>query len=194
MSSTATIELAKERLIVSGGNLIWREKHGNTGESRRWNARYAGKIAGSVANHGYVMIRLDGKDYLAHRVIFAIVNNRWPADMLDHVNGDILDNSIENLRECTRSQNSMNSMRAHGASKCKGVAWSAQHGKWRAYITKDKKRKHLGLYDNERDAAQAYDAAALNEFGQFARPNFHSTGIPDDDELDTIKKEGPQSA
>lgn len=91
----------------------------------------------------------------------------------DHINGDTLDNRRSNLRLCSRSQNTMNRGRSGVANPTgfRGVR-PAYAGKWIAVIREHKRSHHLGTFDNERDAAKAYDAAARRLHGEFARPNF----------------------
>ncbi len=95
-----------------------------------------------------------------------------PAGMVvDHVNHKTLDNQRENLRVCTQSQNNANQRKTRGASRFKGVAWHKRTGKWHARIGKNGRRHHLGCFNNEALAAQAYNAAALEHFGEFALLN-----------------------
>lgn len=90
----------------------------------------------------------------------------------DHRNGHGLDNRKCNLRPSTRSQNQANQKRRKdNTSGYKGVAWNAGARKWAAYITVRKKRFHLGLYVNPKEAAREYNTAALTHFGEFARLN-----------------------
>lgn len=93
----------------------------------------------------------------------------WP--LVDHVNGDGLDNRRVNLRQATNAQNCANKpMHRNNVSGFKGVS---PHGSgWRATITAAGRRISLGTYADPRSAARAYDAAALHYFGEFARPNF----------------------
>lgn len=92
---------------------------------------------------------------------------------VDHINGDGLDNRRENLRIATAQQNSANSRKPRGCltSKFKGVAWHKNAGKWRAYIAVNRGQRHLGLYDDEIEAARAYDAKAREVWGEFANLN-----------------------
>jgi hypothetical protein len=91
---------------------------------------------------------------------------------VDHINGDGLDNRKSNLRLATRAQNGCNLRPQQGkSSRFKGVAWHVC-GKWRAHISPNRTQIALGLFDDEIDAALAYDMAALAQFGEFARPNF----------------------
>lgn len=93
---------------------------------------------------------------------------------VDHVNRDGLDNRRANLRLATRSQNRANSeKRIDGlASRFKGVCWERSRGRWMARIGVDGRKRHLGYFDDEEQAARAYDRAARAQWGEFARPNF----------------------
>lgn len=93
---------------------------------------------------------------------------------IDHANGNGLDNQRHNLRPATNGQN-MHNRRANvnnHSSQYKGVGWYPRYGKWVARIKLDGKRRCLGYFADEREAAQAYDTAATLAFGEFARPNF----------------------
>ena len=88
---------------------------------------------------------------------------------IDHRNRNGLDNRRCNLRVATLRQNLANSRPRNGCgSRYKGVSWHKQDGLWRAYIA----GKHIGLFRDEVAAALAYDVAALDRWGEFARPNF----------------------
>ncbi len=96
---------------------------------------------------------------------------------LDHKNDNGLDNRRENLRICNPSENCGNSRKpvfkngAKPSSRYKGVCRHKQAGKWFAYIKVDRVRKYLGLFEIEEDAAEAYDRAAYDAWGEFARLN-----------------------
>lgn len=91
---------------------------------------------------------------------------------VDHVNqSDGTDNRKNNLRVATRSQNNMNQRPKQGASRFKGVHWHKQAGKWHAQIRFEGKRKSLGIFANEEDAARAYDRAAVEIAGPYAATN-----------------------
>lgn len=89
----------------------------------------------------------------------------------DHINHITLDNRSVNIRLCTASQNQHNRLKQVGSSKFKGVCWHKNERKWRARINYKGKRIHLGSFDNEIDAAESYNNAAIKYFGEFARLN-----------------------
>ena len=92
---------------------------------------------------------------------------------VDHRNGNGLDNRRDNLRLATRSQNSANKRkRKNTSSRFIGVHFDKRSGRWCAGIKKNAKRYGIDYYDNEIDAARAYDAAAKKFHGEFARLNF----------------------
>jgi hypothetical protein len=100
---------------------------------------------------------------------------------VDHINGKRWDNRKENLRICTHKQNNRN--RKPHKRKCssiyKGVTWSKAHGKWVARIIVDHKQVFLGYFADEREAAIAYNTAALKYYGEFARFNEIEKGATD---------------
>lgn len=100
------------------------------------------------------------------------------AKMVDHIDGNKLNNQRNNLRACTHTQNSQNSKipkkNKVKSSQYKGVNWHDKSNKWRAYIVIDKKNIHIGTFSNEEDAATAYNLAATINFGDYARVNIAS--------------------
>ncbi len=108
------------------------------------------------------------KKLLLHRILLGA-----PVGVhVDHIDGDGLNNRIANLRLCTRSENGMNRRKELGcSSKFKGVYWDKSKAKWHARIVLDKKHKSLGRFASELEAALAYDFAAVELFGPFAKTN-----------------------
>lgn len=93
-------------------------------------------------------------------------------ELVDHKNGDGLDNRRENLRLCSRTQNIRNRIGRLGSSKYKGVYLHTKNKNWVARIQVNKHMIHLGCFTNEITAAVAYDVAAHQYFGEFAKLNF----------------------
>jgi hypothetical protein len=94
---------------------------------------------------------------------------------VDHVSRDTLDNTRDNLRPASPSDNQANRKKQHReggtTSKFKGVSWDKRNRKWEARIEKDRRRTRLGYFDCELDAARAYNRAAVEMFGEFAKLN-----------------------
>lgn len=91
---------------------------------------------------------------------------------VDHINGNRLDNRRCNLRICTRSQNcSSRDSSTKNKSGFRGVIFHSSTKKWRACIKVNQKMISLGLFHTKLEAARAYNDAAIQNFGQFARVN-----------------------
>lgn len=134
-------------------------------------AKREGGIAGSdQKNHDgkiYRNITIDYKKYSAHALAWLYVYNEYP-DMLDHKDTNSLNNTISNLRKCTFSQNNSNhTVRKTNKLGVKGV--TKCRNKYRATITKDNKRIHLGCFNTIEEAADAYRLASVKYHGEFGR-------------------------
>lgn len=126
-----------------------------------------GSEAGSTTKQGYKLIRFERRFYFVHRVVWIMHNGRWPAGNIDHIDGDRLNNRIENLREATYSQNAHNQPRnSRNTSGYKGVHF--WRNRWRAEIYINNKRIRLGSFNTPEQAHEAYCKAADEYFGEFA--------------------------
>ena len=131
------------------------------------------KEVGNIANHGYmrVGINLNGiqRSILLHRLAWYIHYGSLP-NIIDHIDGDVLNNSIKNLRSCTQQQNTYNrKIRKDNKTGYKGVSWSPRLNKWYSQIQIKGEKMHLGCYDSMSDAIKAYEYKAEELFGEFKR-------------------------
>lgn len=146
------------------GTFTWRTfRHG-----LRWPA---GRPAGYVRK-GYLAIKLFQVKVLAHRMAWTYMTGEWPETLVDHWDNDPLNNRWNNLRLATSSQNAMNySIGKRGPDRLKGTCWDSANEMWQAHICINRKQKNLGRYPTEREAHEAYKAAAVEQFGEWARFN-----------------------
>lgn len=127
-----------------------------------WNARYAGAPAGSVYVVGYLVVKVDDRPYLAHRLAWTLVTGAWPTQQIDHINRVRHDNRWVNLREVTHSENNQNQrMSRSNTSGHTGVYWHALTSKWRASIGLNNRQIHIGLFETLEEAVAARTAAKL---------------------------------
>lgn len=128
----------------------------------------AGNIAGCKSD-GYVIIKLDGVIYLAHRLAWLYMTGNWPANKVDHWDTDRSNNAWSNLREATNAQNLHNRGRQrNNTSGFKGVSWCKRNQKWNAHIHFNNRQKNLGYFDNPKEAHEVYCLAANLLHGEFA--------------------------
>lgn len=136
----------------------------------------AGNPAGSIENTGYLSIGIDGARYGAHRLAWLYEYGTMPEQEIDHINRLRTDNRIENLRESTVAENIYNrGVSRRNTSGYKGVTRSLN--RWMAMIKVAGKSMYLGTFTTRQEAAQAYNKAARQYFGDFAYQNKLEGGI-----------------
>ena len=156
-----TQQQVQEAFTYKDGGLYWK--------IRPTNAVSIGERAGTLNKNGYRSIQVYGCRTKEHRIIFLYHHGYLP-DEVDHKDRVKTNNRIENLREATRSQNAVNGPGIVTAtSKNKRV--SKKRKKWRATVTIDNKSHHIGTFDNEEQAAKAYDDYVQSIHGEFAKTN-----------------------
>ena len=128
--------------------------------------------------HGYyrVMLTKDEKRYkkLLHRLLAeTYIPNPDNLPFVDHMDHDKKNNSLSNLRWVTSQGNNMNASKTQSdtSSKYKGVSWIKRDKKWRPQIMINGKTIHLGSFNNEAEAARAYNEKAIELFGEFSSLN-----------------------
>jgi hypothetical protein len=131
------------------GALTWKTK---TNRSIR-----LGSQAGVVHN-GRITVGIDKKMYPIGRVIWLIVRGHLPNGVIDHINGNPLDNRLCNLRDVSQRVNveNLQGPRSHNKSGLLGVCWHAGNNAWRATIVVKGRQKTIGYYDNPITAHEAY--------------------------------------
>ena len=128
----------------------------------------AGMIAGSLSPRGYRRIKLMGHQYGAHRLAWLHVHGRWPADQIDHINGDRADNCIANLREATHIENLRHRGGAPRNSKTGARCVWATGNRFRAHVRINGHKSYLGYFDTIGEADAAAVAARKHVYGEFA--------------------------
>lgn len=157
----------------ASGEFIWKSRPVTEFPSARiaknWNTRFAGKPAfASRSDDGYsqVELLLGGKRVrvFGHTAAFAYVAGRLPSAEIDHRNRIRDDNRFANLREATRAENNRNTVK-----RGRYLTGARPRGrKWEARICHDRKLMHIGVFDTEKEAHQAYLGEARRLHGDFA--------------------------
>lgn len=133
------------------GIFTWRMRRGNVA---------AGSVAGSPHGGGYVIIGVDGRLHLAHRLAWLWMTGAWPVDQIDHVNGLKTDNRFANLREATTSENHQNMpLRVDNKSGATGVRFCRRSRRWVAQICIQYRKTTIGSFLTRDEAIQARRAA-----------------------------------
>ena len=129
---------------------IFTNKHSGKGKSGK------GKGAGYYRHDGYVIVHIDGKNYLGHRLAWLYVYGYLPENNIDHIDGNPRNNVITNLREVSQQCNLRNSgNRKDNTSGVRGVNWDKLNNRWLARININGIGKNLGRYNKFRDAVKA---------------------------------------
>lgn len=142
------------------GLLFWRERDVSwfptSGGAARWNGKHAGKVALTSQNRqGYLQGQVLKVCVKAHRVAWAIHYGHWP-DHVDHINGDVKDNRIVNLRSVSQADNNRNAkVRRDNKTGFPGIQQYGPNGRWKAVIGND----YIGLFDTLEQAISARKAA-----------------------------------
>jgi len=153
-----------------GGSLVWNRRplsHFQTERGMKvFNSKCAEKEAG-CEERGYRKVRIGGQNYLVHQVVFALAHGRW-ADMIDHIDGNGLNNRLDNLREATPYMNQRNAaLGRNSSSGLKCVSWHKGISKWVAYVGEGGALERLGSHQT------LFEAAAVRKSAEI-RHGFHA--------------------
>lgn len=156
----------KDSFFYKDGKMYWRPE-------AKYSRAKDGKPIGCENDKGYFIysFKRSGKRKRIpiHKMIWIYHYGEIPHGMIvDHIDRDRKNNLVENLRLATKVQNSRNTGPQKGSSKFKGVSFNKRLKRWHAYIQYKGKRKHIGFYEKETDAAKSYNYWAVKSFGKFA--------------------------
>ncbi len=126
-----------------------------------------GALVGGISDQGYLRFKLDGVEYRVSRAAWAITYGYWPNLLVEHQDGDKLNNRLGNLRLSTEQENMRNAKARHDGLK--GTTYRTDRDGWVASIRVDNKSTYLGTYGTEEQAHAAYCKEALRLFGDFVR-------------------------
>lgn len=158
--STLTQNEVKSLFYYKDGDLYWKK---NVGKIK------ANTKAGSVLNTGYRSIVFNYKRYQAHRLIF-LFHYGYFSEYIDHIDGNKLNNFIENLRPATKSQNCMNKQfDVKNTSGYRNVSWNKECKKWIVSLMVSRKPIYIGAFDNLEFAGLVADESRRKYHGKFAR-------------------------
>jgi len=154
-STEITKDLLHTLFDYDDGKLYWKCKHE--------------KEAGSVGNRGYRCVCINYRKYMAHRLVW-IMHGNDPVPMLDHIDGNQLNNRIENLRPITVSQNQRNTkLRKDSTSGIKGVSWISTRNRWSGQVWHKGKLHRAGDFKDKDECAAAVRVLRESLHGEFAR-------------------------
>ena len=148
---------AKDLFTYANGNLFWTK---------------TGKVAGSLKRNGYKLVKHKGVFTGAHRIIFFLRHGFFP-EMVDHIDGNVSNNSIENLRAATRSQNGMNSRRYSSNTSGYRNVYKDKHS-FTVRLKVNGKLKSLGNYEDIELAGLVAEEARAKFHGQFAHQSLRA--------------------
>lgn len=159
---TATRVRALFAYDCASGLLRWKVRPASDFSSVRaakiWNARFAGRIAGSTDVHGYREIGVDNRAFKAHRLAWLWVTGDWPCGDIDHLDGNRLNNQFSNLRDVARRVNCENrrSVRSDSGTGLLGVHFHKASQLFHACIKAQGTKHSLGYFKTAEAAHAAY--------------------------------------
>lgn len=126
------------------------------------------KPAGTKNPKGYITINLGGVYWLAHRLAFVYMQDEFPPEYVDHIDGNPSNNSWNNLRPCSAQENSRNKKRKYDSfTGIKGVTFNPVNNTWEVQIKVGELYKRFGPFFSYQKACQVYDEQASKAFGDF---------------------------
>jgi hypothetical protein len=149
-----SLRLLEDLFVLKGGTLVWRIDRGGKAK--------AGTQAGSPHKNGRLAVKVLGKQYYVHRIVWALTHGEDPGPLqIDHRDRNPLNNDPSNLRLATKSQNGHN-------RPARGYWWNPHNRRFYAKIAANGTHTYLGCFKTEAEARAAYLAAIEQHHGEFA--------------------------
>lgn len=176
-SKLPDVEYLKECFLLDEeGRLVWKSRPRSHFKSnlawKIFEGLFPGTPAGCVKSDGYLAVVLNKKTIRSHRIIFSMSNGVDPLDkIIDHINGNKLDNRPENLRIATVNENAQNrcTIQKNNTSGELGVTWNRKCSKWQVALKHNGKCIYLGVFKSKEEASLVSKSARIKLFGEFSR-------------------------
>jgi hypothetical protein len=155
----------------STGTLIWLVSRGPV---------KSGDIAGTMSPQGYIVVRIDRANFMAHQIAWVIETGAWPLETIDHIDGDPSNNRFSNLRQATLAENQQNlKIYKNNTNGFPGIYFSKKDKLWKARVQVRGKRMFIGCFKNPEDAYAAYlsGKAKHHEFNPVPRWHNAANGV-----------------
>ncbi len=166
LANDIPLEKSKELFIIKDSMLYWRIKPNKSRDITK-------PITRILNADGYIGVEYQGRKYRIHRIMYQLYNEveLTPNQYIDHIDMNVTNNSMENLRLCNKSTNGMNrTKQVNNSTGFKGVTYHKSARKYMAQLEHNKKRYYLGLYDTPELAYEAYCKSAKEIQGEFFHP------------------------
>lgn len=155
------------------GEMRWKRRPETGRGAKIFNKRFAGKCVGwiDVGSGGYLRVEWLGATWFVHRIIWKLVTGEDAPEFIDHEDRNVVNNRWKNLRCASHAQNMWNAKLFHNnKSGHKGVSFIQAHRKWRAAISVNGRKKHLGYFETADEAGAAVAFAwTLDRDAKFVR-------------------------
>lgn len=127
-----------------------------------------GKILGTKNTTGHIVLQLDKRMYLAHRLVWFYCFKEWPVNIIDHIDRNSSNNKLDNLREATKATNNYNSkLYSTNTTGIKGAFFDSRRNLYYSQIVANGKKTWLGYFNTLEEAGQVYSIAAKDLHGEF---------------------------
>ena len=158
--------MKSKQLTINGQKITVHSDGSISKPNNKFKDKRIQRTFGGDRGKGYLSVRIGSKEYSVHRIVAqAFLPDFLDYPEVDHIDGNKANNDISNLRMRTSSKNRQGHQdKPEGcSSQYRGVTWNKQRKKWRAQCRIDGKFKHLGSFDNEREAAIARDTYVFSQ-------------------------------